>query len=183
MPCFRHGLYTACLNKSQPIGTRPLSKRMPPRVSSSSDRLPSNVTATRLPAIGKSSPHETKKKAGGTCKKLTKAALHVIVDANGHNHLVYTIHFFLSPPEARVCFVEARGRHALVKLDVLNHAPADIDLSTLDAWWQPCTFPKSREDRGCLFFPTPRGDFKAGDYLTVCVPGMPFSLLIFLGII
>lgn len=64
--------------------------------------------------------------------QFTRNGLKTLVDANGHQHLVYTIHSFFSPPVTRVCFVEAPGWHTTIDPAILLPAPSDLDISTVD---------------------------------------------------
>lgn len=149
---------------------------MPPHVTSASST--STKTYPRAGSTICKAPPSTPKiktiQAGKDGKsRLARAGLHILVDANGHEHLVYSIHFLHNPDLIRVCFVEARGTHALVRPDILRPAPANIDLSTVDSWWQMRSYHKSRDGLGVVFFPPPPGGFKKDDFVTVVIPDVP----------
>lgn len=147
---------------------------MPPKVSADHPKnlLPCPPRASNICKAPPSTP-EGKRTGQDAGKRLTRKGLYHLVDANGHKHLVYTIHFLANPAMVRVCFVGARGVRALVNPDTLLPAPADIDLSTVDSWWQMRHYLKSRDDNGAVFFPPPSAGFKAGDFVSVCIPDIP----------
>jgi hypothetical protein len=64
--------------------------------------------------------------------QFTRNGLKTLVDANGHQHLVYTIYSFFSPPLTRVCFVDAPDWHTTIDPAILLPAPPDLDISAVD---------------------------------------------------
>ena len=135
--------------------------------------LPSNITVSVLGVSKKDSVEITKAKKASPNKrasKFSRESLHVLVDANKLEHLVCTVQTIHNPTVARVCFVDSRGRHSLVDPSILSPAPANIDLSAVDRWWEGCVLPQTRADTGTAYFPPPFDGFKRGDFVTVCIP-------------
>ena len=131
--------------------------------------LPSTMSVLSVSQKG-SVITKAKKKATKHSSKFSHDSLHVLVDANKREHLVYKVQTIHHPTVACICFVDSRGRHALVDPAALSPAHADFDLSSVDRWWEGCSLPKTRADLGTAFFPPPLEGFNQGDYVTVCIP-------------
>lgn len=131
-----------------------------------------------LPKLTDKPPSRAKKVLPYTSASL-RTGLRMLADGNERRHLVFALRSYPDLARTRICFVDARGQHAMVDSARLLPPPDNVDLSTVHPWWGKCVIPVDPNDPGAAYFPLPPHGFVEGEYVTVCIPDIePLDALV-----